>query len=328
VKVDEATAQFLRHCRCERNLSEHTLRAYGLDLREFVEFVTVSGVSDLQSVATDHIRRYLGDLLDSGRLAPASVRRRAATVRSLYTWLEGQGLLEDSPVRLLRIRIRIPRRLPRNLSRRVVNRLRGAFAASLGIDLRIPYRQQKIQSGLSSKQRTALTLLVAVEVLVATGLRVSELTSLKLEALSLEEGTARVEGKGSRERDVFLLDPDVKELIRQYVRLRATWAAGTCSFLLNSRGNSASPQFIRKHLHAGAQRAGLDQSATPHMLRHSCATFLLEGGVDLRFVQSLLGHSSVATTELYTHVTKGSLRKALKRAGAHRRFAPGEGGDN
>ncbi len=328
MKVDEATAQFLRHCRCERNLSEHTLRAYGIDLREFVEFAGTLGISALETIATDHIRRYFGELLDSGRLAPASVRRRAATVRSLYSWLEGQGLVEDSPVRLLRIRIRIPKRLPRNLSRRVVNRLRGTFANALGLDPRLPYRQQRIESDLSTKQRTALTLLVAVEILVATGLRVSELTSLRLAALSLEEGTARVEGKGSRERDVFLLDPDVKELIRQYVRLRSTWVADTCALLLNSRGNSASPQFIRKHLHAGAERAGLGQSATPHMLRHSCATFLLEGGVDLRFVQSLLGHSSVATTELYTHVTKCSLRKALKRAGGRRRLVQEEVDDN
>jgi integrase/recombinase XerD len=314
MKLDEAVAQFLSHCRCERNLSAHTIRAYGSDLRELTKFSNTHGISDLELVGADHIRRYLNWLLNSGRLAATSIRRRAATLRALYSWLEDQGLLDSSPLRLLRIRIRIPKRLPRNLSHKTVTRLRAAFARSAGLEPGVPYRAQKVPPQPSRKQRTALTMLVAVEVLVATGVRVSELTSLTLPAVSLDEGAARVHGKGSREREVFLLDPDLKDLLRQYLLLRAAWAVDTPSLLLNTRGASASPQFIRKHLHSGARRAGLDQRATPHMLRHSCATFLLERGVDLRFVQSLLGHSSVATTERYTHVSKFSLKKALKKA--------------
>ncbi|HEV8241650.1 MAG TPA: tyrosine-type recombinase/integrase [Thermoanaerobaculia bacterium] len=314
MKLSEAVAQFLGHCRYERNLSAHTIRAYGGDLREFVEFAHRNELSDLTAVSTEHIRSYLSWLLDSGRLAPTSVRRRAATLRALFSWLEDQALLDDSPLQRLRIRIRIPKRLPRNLSRKTVTRLRATFARSAGLDPRIGYREQEFPADLTPKQRSALTMLVAVEILVATGLRVSELTSLTLHALSLDEGVARVDGKGSREREVFLLDPDVKELVRRYLDLRIKWASNTPTLLLNSRGRSASPQFIRNHLHSGSRRAGLDQTATPHMLRHSCATFLLERGVDLRFVQSLLGHSSLATTERYTHVTKFSLRKALQRA--------------
>jgi site-specific recombinase XerD len=321
VKLTDATAQFLSHCRCERNLSTHTIRAYGSDLREFVEFSNKHEISALGQIEADHIRRYLNWLLDSGRLAATSIRRRAATLRALYSWLEDQGLLDSSPLRLLRIRIRIPKRLPRNLSRRTVARLRGGLARSAGLEPGIPYRAQRLPSVLPREERTALTMLLAVEILVATGLRVSELTSLTLEDLSLDEGTARVRGKGGRERDVFLLDADLRDLVRQYVLLRSAWAVNGYAFLLNSRGNAASPQFIRKHLHSSARRYGLDQRATPHMLRHSCATFLLERGVDLRFVQSLLGHSSLATTELYTHVTKFSLKRALQRAMVRRRIA-------
>lgn len=316
MKLTDATSQFLSHCRYERNLSAHTIRAYGSDLREFVDFSQRNDRSDLAGISTEHIRAYLSWLLDSGRLAPTSVRRRAATLRALFSWLEDQALLDDSPLRRLRIRIRIPKRLPRNLSRKTVTRLRATFARAAGLDPRIGYREQELPGDLTPKQRSALTMLVAVEILIATGLRVSELTSLTLHALSLDEGVARVDGKGSREREVFLLDPDVKELVRRYLDLRTKWASNTPTLLLNSRGRSASPQFIRKHLHSGSRRAGLDQTATPHMLRHSCATFLLERGVDLRFVQSLLGHSSLATTERYTHVTKLSLRKALQRAAA------------
>lgn len=316
MKLIDATAQFLGHCRYERNLSVHTIRAYGSDLREFADFSHRNGLPDLATISAEHIRSYLSWLLDSGRLAPTSVRRRAATLRALYSWLEDQGLLDDSPLRRLRIRIRIPKRLPRNLSRKTVTRLRTLFAQSAGLDPTLAYRAQKLTSDLDPKQRTALTILVAIEVLVATGLRVSELTSLTLQALNLDEGTARVQGKGSREREVFLLDPELKELVRGYVNARAAWALDTSALLLNSRGGPASPQFIRNHLHSGARKAGLDQNPTPHMLRHSCATFLLERGVDLRFVQSLLGHSSVATTERYTHVSKFSLKKALRRAGS------------
>ena len=314
MKLTDATAQFLSHCRYERNLSVHTVRAYGSDLREFAAYSDRNGRSDLAAISTEHIRGYLTWLLESGRLAATSVRRRAATLRAFFSWIEDQNLLDDSPLRRLRINIRIPKSLPRHLSRKMMTRLRGVFAKSAGLEPGQAYRAQKVPPLPSRMQRTDLTLLVAVEVLIATGVRVSELTSLTLEALNLEDGTARVHGKGSREREVFLLDPDVRELLRQYIQRRHLWALNTSALLINSRGDRASPQFIRKHLHSGAQRAGLNQRATPHMLRHSCATFLLERGVDLRFVQSLLGHSSVATTERYTHVTKFSLKRALQRA--------------
>lgn len=314
MKLTDATAQFLSHCRYERNLSVHTVRAYGSDLREFVAYSNRNGRSDLAAISTEHIRGYLSWLLESGRLAATSVRRRAATLRALFSWIEDQDLLDDSPLRRLRIRIRIPKRLPRNLSRKTVAKLRIFFARSAGLEPRLAYRAQQLRPQLHHQQRTALTMLVAIEVLVATGLRISELTSLTLQALNLDEGTARVQGKGSREREVFLLDPDLKELLRAYVQGRGAWAVDSSTLLLNGRGKPASPQFIRKHLHSGAKRAGLEQRTTPHMLRHSCATFLLERGVDLRFVQSLLGHSSVATTERYTHVSKFSLKKALTRA--------------
>ena len=142
---------FLAHCRCERNLSPHTLRAYCSDLREFCGYLKRIEVASLRLVTTENIRGYLGELLGGGRLAPTSVRRRSATLHSLYRWLEDQRLLEHSPLRLLRVRIKIPRRLPRNLARRSVRRLTGGFATSAGLDPTKPYTDQVIAHPLTRR---------------------------------------------------------------------------------------------------------------------------------------------------------------------------------
>jgi integrase/recombinase XerD len=154
--------------------------------------------------------------------------------------------------------------------------------------------------------------LVAAELLLATGIRVGELTSLTTASLDLAEATIRVHGKGARERQVHILDDSVQALLVRYLTLREGRTKGT-ALLITPQGHPASAQLIRRLLSEGASAAGLSRRVTPHMLRHSCATFLLEAGVDIRFVQRLLGHGSISTTERYTHVSSGSLRAALLR---------------
>ncbi len=309
----ELGGKFLAHCSCERNLAKHSLRAYRADLADFSSYLTGQGVTDLGRVCADQLRAYFGHLLESRRLAATTARRRGATLRSFFGWLENQGLLQHSPFHALKLRIRIPRQLPRHLPSSDVRCLITALASAVNLDPGRPYRAQSIGLDLQPRPFQQLTLLVAAELLVATGMRVGELTSLNVDSLNLAEGIIRVRGKGSRERQVHILDSDLQFLVTRYLALRASRARGTEALLVSARGHAVSTQLVRKQFSKAASSSGL-RRVTPHMLRHSCATFLIEEGVDIRFVQKLLGHSSIATTERYTHVSAYSLRAALRRA--------------
>ncbi len=153
-----------------------------------------------------------------------------------------------------------------------------------------------------------------------TGVRVGELCSLRLSDIDLPSRILGVRGKGNRERRVFLVDADIVGLIKQYLVLRNLLGPVTDIFLVTSRGTPASPDHIRRHLHKLTAETSIMKRITPHMLRHSAATQLLENGVDIRFVQKLLGHSSIATTEIYTHVSDASLRSAICAANPRKRI--------
>jgi integrase/recombinase XerD len=152
-----------------------------------------------------------------------------------------------------------------------------------------------------------LTAYVATELLFATGMRVSELASLLDAAVDVEEGTITIIGKGNRERRVFVPD-DLKSVLRDYRIARDRCACFADTFLINSRGAAASPQMIRRLIRLHGERSAVRDRVTPHMFRHSVATYLLEEGVDIRYVQRLLGHRSISTTEIYTHVADAALK--------------------
>jgi len=152
---------------------------------------------------------------------------------------------------------------------------------------------------------------VAVELLFGTGIRVAELAALRNEDLDLQGAVITIVGKGDRQRRVYVPDAEVRELLAVYRSARTERSSGTSVFLLNSRGEAASPQFIRRLVRQLAEEAKLDRRVTPHMFRHSVATYLLEEGVDIRYVQRLLGHRSIGTTEIYTHVADAVLKSRV-----------------
>jgi integrase/recombinase XerD len=159
-----------------------------------------------------------------------------------------------------------------------------------------------------------------LNLLAATGLRVSELCSLKVGDVRNQSGEITVSGKGARERVVIIANQTVRKSLARYVE--AKWRASDleAALFLNSRGRPMTPQCLRLRLHGLVRRSSIAKPITPHMLRHTAATLLLEGGVDIRFVQRLLGHASIATTQIYTHVTDIALRNALERADVMRPF--------
>lgn len=280
----EAASAFVRHCQSIRKLSPHTIRAYELDLARFSQFL--GRRAPVTACDRAAIQNYVRYLFDVRALKESSVKRHLATLRSLFRWLEEDLGDVDDPFRGTRIRIRMPKRLPRVIARSDLRRLlRHGGTASF----------------------SDLTAYIATELLFATGMRVSELASLLDRAVDLDDATITIVGKGNRERRVFIPD-EIKSLLRDYRAVRDRCAAGAETFLVNSRGAAASPQMIRRLVRIHGERALVRDRVTPHMFRHSVATYLLEEGVDIRYVQRLLGHRSISTTEIYTHVADTALK--------------------
>jgi site-specific recombinase XerD len=280
----DAASAFISHCESIRKLSPHTVRAYQLDLQRFTQFLGRGAV--LSTCDRTTIHDYVRHLFGERALKEASVKRHLATLRSLFHWLEEDGHGIDDPFRGARIRIRMPKRLPRIIARADLRRL------------------------LSNQARPSfadLTGYVATELLFATGMRVSELASLVDSAVAVDDGTITILGKGNRQRRVFVPE-ELKALLRSYRAARDKCGATADTFIVNSRGAAASPQMIRRLVRIHGEQSAVRDRVTPHMFRHSVATYLLEEGVDIRYVQRLLGHRSISTTEIYTHVADAALK--------------------
>lgn len=310
MNVAHACADFLTHCRVAKNLSPHTLRAYTIDLSEFERFVGIGTQVDI--VDRPLLRRYLTHLFEARKLKETSVKRRLACLKVMFRWLELDEVISVSPFHRLDARIRLPKRLPRNLSDDEVRRLRRMALERVGLSGRITERK-----ALRVARRTdfdAFTTLVVLEVLLGTGMRVGELVGIRLEDIDLTERVITILGKGSRQRRVFLPDDDTATLVAVYRTVTDGRRKSHDHFMITTQGGPASTQHIRNLVRDAATEADLPRRITPHMLRHTAATRLLENGVDIRFVQRLLGHQSISTTELYTTVTDASLKAAIMMA--------------
>jgi site-specific recombinase XerD len=295
----DAASAFIRHCQSIRKLSPHTIRAYELDLARFTQFLGKRGT--VASCDKTVIHNYVRHLFDVRALKEASVKRHLATLRSLFRWLEEDDQLGEDPFRGARIRIRMPKRLPRVIARADLRRL-------------LLHEQPPTFADL--------TAYVATELLFATGMRVSELAGLLDAAVDVDDGTITIIGKGNRQRRVFVPD-DLKSLLHDYRTIRDRARSTADTFLVNSRGAAASAQMIRRLIRLHGEKSEVRDRVTPHMFRHSVATYLLEEGVDIRYVQRLLGHRSISTTEIYTHVADAALKVRITEKHPRKRIVGG-----
>nr|VFK81000.1 MAG: integrase/recombinase XerD [Candidatus Kentron sp. SD] len=311
MKISDACQDYLDFCRHHKQLSVHSLRAYFIDLGEFQRF---AGLSLLITDCDKHLLRgYARHLLTERALKEASVKRRIACLKALFRWLETEELLEVNPFHKAAIKIKLPSRLPRSLGKDEIRKLLHAPVTGLGFGKREDCHGEALLATAGAHAgHLEFTALASLELLIATGIRVGELVKIQSEELNLEEGTIYIHGKGDRERVVFLPDRLLVRLLRDYLRHRASLSPKHAQILINSRGTPASPQFIRQLVTRTAEDAKLNRRVTPHMLRHTCATQLLNAGVDMRYVQKLLGHQSITTTEIYTHVDKSKLKELVR----------------
>ncbi|MGC8781195.1 MAG: tyrosine recombinase XerC [Anaerolineae bacterium] len=298
--MQEHLDRYITYLTAERGASPHTIANYRREIAELAEFARGQGITAWEQVTPALLRQWLAALHKRG-LAKASIARRLSEVRAFYTYLHGQKLVETNPARAVSAP-RLPQRLPRPLSQEEVKALLAAP------DPTTPQGQ---------RDRAML------ELLYAGGLRVSELLMLDVGDVDLAQAEVRVLGKGAKERIVLIGRPAV-EAVRAYLadgreRLLAAGRADRSgrrptALFLNRFGERLSVSMFTRTLHEYARQAGIEHEVTPHMLRHSFATHMLDGGADLRSVQELMGHESPATTQIYTHVSQPHLRATVLNA--------------
>jgi integrase/recombinase XerD len=301
----DASDRFLDHCRVAKCLSLHTLRAYRADLADFRR--QIGDGTAIGEIDRDTVRDYARFLLDTKRLTAATVKRRMATLKVLFRWLEREEVVPFSIFHNLDLSIRLPRRLPRALDADDVRRL-------------LRTTQAMAERGRSERPYEAILMHFVVVVLCATGLRIGELLAARLGDVSTEESAVQVRGKGDRERRVYVPGAEANAVLKRFLEARKTINAGRDELLLNVDGTPLKAHSLRMRLNTLVTRAGISRHITPHMLRHTAATQLLEAGVDIRLVQRLLGHASISTTQIYARVTDRTLRDRLNQANTLRRF--------
>lgn len=311
--VSDAIGIFLNHCRYEKKLSSKTIKAYATDLAQFIAFLCVKKITNITTISKHEIRAYLEEI---SNLKPKSIKRKIATIKALFNFLEFDDLITVNPFRKMKIQIREPRVLPTVLELGEVFKILNRLYADL----------HQITDKSTYAYKEALRNAVVIELLFATGGRVSEIAGLSDTNINLSDGSVLLYGKGSKERLVQVCNSETLKLLITYKKV---WSEAITSsggyFLVNRVGKCLSTQSIRNLVSVITRKIGLTKHVTPHTFRHSFATLLLERDVDIKYIQSLLGHSSIMTTQLYTHVNQTKQRQLLKTKHPRRDMVIGKG---
>jgi integrase/recombinase XerD len=289
--MDQLLDQFLHYLVVEKGLSQNTIEAYSHGLTRFFDHLKENRTHDVRDVSKFDVQGFLLALRKKN-LSTRSVARDLAAIRSFFRFLSQEGILDTNPVEDLESP-KVARTLPEILSLKEIEQI---------------LEQPNLHTPLGMRDRAMM------EMLYATGMRVSELTRLPTQQVNLEGGYVLLYGKGSKERIVPLGSEAMKWVARYLEAARGVLSKGkeSPSLFINRSGKGMSRQRFWKNLKDYAQKAGLHKRITPHLLRHSFASHLLERGADLRSVQMMLGHVDISTTQIYTHVTGEKLKKVHK----------------
>ena len=287
-KWNEISRSYRKHLLLEKHLADNSIESYMSDLAKFAHFILRMYDLPPKDVCTEHIQKYMIRLYDEGR-EKSSQARALSSIKSFYNFLLLEGKLDASPAELIEAP-KSSRPLPDTLSTEEIDRIIGSIDDSTTKGLR---------------DRAIL------EVLYSCGLRVSELCDLRMGDLFFGEGHIRVIGKGDKQR-LVPISGLARDRIQLYQEKRREIKSTSDILFLNNRGKRLTRIMIFTIIKQATQRAGIDKKVSPHTFRHSFATHLLEGGAGIRQVQELLGHESILTTEIYTHLDTGHLRQTLE----------------
>jgi len=294
-----AITDFLSHCRIEKKLSTHSLRAYKKDLHQLNEFLINNKYSDdVTQIGKIQLRSYIDGM---SNLKTSSIKRKIATSRALFNYLELEEHIQMTPFRKMKIKINEPKQLPKVMSLGEISKI---FHAAYGQEKLHAYRDRPSYG-------PALMKIIVIELLFATGARVSEIANLRTESIDLHSGNIKITGKGNKERIIQVCNADSIKILRYYYKIYEEQIKREGFFLINRLNKKLSDQSIRSIVKGLVRAANLPIYISPHKFRHSFATLLLEEGVDITYIQSMLGHGSITTTQIYTHVSKDKQRQIL-----------------
>ncbi len=294
INLQKWVEQYLTACKYQKGLDTKTIKAYGIDLSQFILFVG-QGATDL---TRSSMMEYISDLHQ--KYKPRTIRRKIASVKAFCGYLEYEELINENPFTKLQLKLNAPLILPRTIPFSVIEAI-----------LSTAYQQGQRERLSEKQQQTVLRDIAVLELLFATGIRVSELCSLKCTDVNLIEGEVKIYGKGAKERLVQIGNPGVLSALQAYQALNCLDIKHTGMFFVNRLGKPLSDQSVRNIVAKYTRLAGENLHITPHMFRHSFATLLLEEDVDIRYIQRLLGHSSIVTTQIYTYVSGRKQRDIL-----------------
>ena len=295
--IQQSIKEFTFHCKYEKNLSDKTLKAYKIDLNQFLQFKNIDKLT-INKIDKHILKQYIQYLFEQN-LKEKTIKRKLATLKAFFNYLEFDEQIIVNPFRKIKVNIKEPKRLPKTLTIREIKKL-----------LSFVYKLKNSINQETYTYKATLRDLLILELLFATGMRVSEISNLNLEDIDLKSNTVRIIGKGDKERTIHICDNEIKMILKEYLKLFHTNRKKPYLFI-NRLDGKISEQSIRFMVKKYQQLVGIEKHITPHMFRHSFATMLLEEGVDIRYIQHILGHSSISTTQIYTQVNMKHQRKIL-----------------
>ncbi len=287
-------SNYLSFCQNQKRLDKKTLKAYRIDLTQFAQKI---GTSDIAMIQSGNLEEFIASLHTTCK--PKTVKRKIASLKVFYHYLLYREVIERNPFDKIQVKFREPVILPKTIPLSTVE----LFLAEM--------YQQRTAAKTLHKKRNTLRDIAVIELLFASGMRISELCGLKQADINLPEKTILIYGKGSKERRIQIGNNDVVSILNEYNQEYQKEIENCCYFFVNHRSRPLSGQAVRRMINKYTSLAAISLHITPHMFRHTFATSLLEADVDIRYIQEMLGHSSINITEIYTHVTLSKQRDIL-----------------
>lgn len=281
MNLQDKVKPYLEYCTYRKELDTKTIKAYRIDLTQFFSYVQSA------EPEKETIEQYITDL--HKKYKQKTIKRKIASIKAFYSYLEEEELVEQNPFRKIKVKFKetiiLPRIIPREEIEQLLNYIYASISSLSGIQYKHTLRDASV-----------------IEVFFATGARVYEISNIRAENINLNSGLIRIMGKGGKERYIQISNTAVLDILRKYYEENEPEIKKSGYFFINNRGNRYTEQSIRLMLKKYTLKAGIQRKITPHMFRHSFATYLIEEGVDVSCVQQILGHSSIKTTQIYIHV--------------------------
>lgn len=291
--LEDKIQEYLSYCENQKRLDKKTQKAYRIDLHQLEDRLSIQNMEDIRK--TDLEAVFAGW---HQTLKPKTVKRKVASVKAFFGWLKEQEYLRENPFDRMKVSFKEPKVLPKTIPDHTLEQL-----------LQCVYNEY--HGAHKAVRRHLLTEIAVLELLFATGIRISELCSLTPQDINLVEGEVLIHGKGKKERIIQIPDKDLRKLLADYGKDHEEEICCSGMFFVNRRGRPLADQSVRNMILKYCEKAGISQHITPHMFRHTFATSLVDSDVNIRCIQEILGHSSIQTTEIYTHVSAAKQRQIL-----------------